>query len=340
MKTARLLAVAAATLASIPLMAQQVNASAQQSASGSVAGMHANQSADAGAQANLDRHHAATNTSAEGAANVEHHRGSADANASGYATDMARMRPVTGELQGNLDAKSAHVGQQVVLKTREKIKTADGTVIPRGSRLIGHVTEVQAHARGHEQSSLGIAFDRAELRNGQSFAIHSVIEAVRPSAAELDAASMANEDTFAGPAAAPVYAGGGAMGGGAMGVGRAGGGVLGGGAGAVGGASSAVGGLGQAGSGLASNAGGALNAGGNAIGATGNVAGNTAAHLGQGVYGSTGAMGSLGTHATAFPGVMLNSSAVGGASGTFTAAKRNVRFDSGTQMVVGLVAAH
>jgi len=65
MKTARLLAVAAATLASIPLMAQQVNASAQQSASGSVAGMHANQSADAGAQANLDREGAEQGKDAE-----------------------------------------------------------------------------------------------------------------------------------------------------------------------------------------------------------------------------------------------------------------------------------
>ncbi len=340
MRTARLLAVAAATLASIPLMAQQVSASAQQSASGSAAGMHASQSADAGSQANLDQGHAAANTSAEGAANAEQSRGGSHANASRDTADRSRMRPVTGELQGNLDAKSARVGQQVVLKTTQKMRAADGTVIPRGSRLIGHVTEVQAHARDHEQSSLGIAFDRAQLNNGQSFAIHSVIEAVRPSAAELNAASMANEDTFAGPAAGPAYAGGGAMGGGGMGVGRAGGGVLGGGAGAVGGASSAVGGLGQAGSGMASNAGGALNAGGNAVDATGNVAGNTAANLGRGVYGSTGAVGSLGAHATAFPGVMLNSNAVGGASGTFTAAKRNVRFDSGTQMVVGLVAAH
>lgn len=73
--------------------------------------------------------------------------------------------------------------------------------------------------------------------------------------------------------------------------------------------------------------------------ATGNVAGNAAAGVGRGVNGSAGAVASMGTHATAIPGVMLDSEAAGGASGTFTAARRNVHFESGTQMVVGVVAA-
>ena len=340
MKPARFLVATAAalSLASLPLMAQSVNAStsAQQDASASAAGMHANQSADSGANANVERGHASANGSAAGSANAEGRHGSADAAGYGSAAGSAQMRPVTGELQGKLDSKTAKVGEPVVLRTTQKTKTADGVVIPKGSRLLGHVTEVQAHQRGHEQSSMGLAFDRAELKNGQSFAIHSVIESVGPSAAELQAASMANEDAFAGPAGGGMAAGGGAIGGGGAAVGRSGGGLLGGGGGVVGGATSAVGG---AGSSVASSTGGALHAGDNAIDATGNLAGNAAANVGRGVSGSAGAVGSLGAHATSVPGVLLDSNAAAGASGVFTAARQNIHFDSGTQMVLGVAAA-
>jgi hypothetical protein len=337
MKTARLLVAAAAiaSLASLPLMAQSVNASAQQSASGSAAGMNANQSADAAANASMNHGNASANGAADSALAAQGRHGSANANANGWAAGNAQMRPVTGELQGKLDSKTARVGEPVVLRTTQKTRTADGFVIPKGTRLLGHVTEVEAHARGHQQSSMGIVFDRAELKNGQSFAIHSVIESVGPSAAQLEAASMANEDAMAGPASGGM-AGGGAMGGGGAGIGRVGGGLVGGGVGAVGGATSAVGGVG---SGIASNAGGALNAGGGAMDATGNLAGNAAANVGRGVNGSAGAVGALGTHATSIPGVMLSSDAAGSASGMFSAARQNIHFDSGTQMVLGVAAA-
>lgn len=337
MRIARVLAVAAATagLASLPLMAQQVNTSTQQSATASAAGTHVNQSAGANAQAGINSRHVEAGGGATGsAAGEEHHRG-AYAGGNGSADANAQMRPVSGELQSKLDSKTARVGEPVVLKTTEKMKTADGVVIPKGSRLVGHVTEVQAHKRGHQQSSLGIAFDQLELKNGQSFAIHSMIESVGPSAAALEAASMANEDAFAGPANGGMAAGGGVMAGGGAAVGRTGGGLVGGGAGAVGGATSTVGGMG---SGIASTAGGALNAENNAINATGNVAGNASGNLGRGINGAVGAAGSLGTHATAIPGVMLSSSAAGSASGMFTAARQNIHFDSGTQMVLGVAA--
>lgn len=328
MKTARLLVAAASviSLASLPLMAQSVNASTQQSASGSAAGVHANQSADAGASASMNRGHAQANGSAASSVNAQGRHGGA--NARGRAVGSAQMRPVTGELEGKLDSKTAKVGEPVMLKTTQKMKTADGFVIPRGSRFIGRVTEVHAHMRGHEQSTMGVVFDRAELKNGQSIAIHSVIESVGPSAAQLEAASMANDDAFAGPA-------GGAVGNGAVG-GRAGGGLLGGGAGVVGGATSAVGGVGSS---MASTAGetrSALNAGGSTLDASGNLAGNAATNLGRNASGSAGAVGSLGAHATAIPGVMLSSAAATGASGMFTAARQNIHFDSGTQMVLGV----
>jgi hypothetical protein len=327
MRTVKLLAVAVAGLASIPLMAQQVNATAQQGASGSAAGMHVNQSADANTNANVRHSHAEANSAAEGSIDAKSRHGSANANTWGSAAGSAAMRPVTGELMGKLDSKSARVGEPVILRTTQKMKTADGFEIPRGSRLIGRVTEVQAHTKGHEQSSLGIAFDRAELKNGESFAIHSLIESVGPNPAELEAASMESEGAFAGPAGGGMAGGVSSMGGGGVGVGRAGG------------ATSAVGHMGSIGSDMTSTAGGAMNAGGQTLNATGNLAGSAAAHVGRGIAGSAGTVGSLGEHATAFPGVMLEGTAAGDESGKFTAAKKNIHFDSGTQMVLGVVAS-
>ena len=62
------------------------------------------------------------------------------AQTAGSAAVPAEMRPVNGELVNKLDAKSAKAGDQVVVKTTESVKIADGMVIPKGSRLLGTVT--------------------------------------------------------------------------------------------------------------------------------------------------------------------------------------------------------
>ena len=112
------------------------------------------------------------------------------------------MSSVTGELQGKLDARNAKVGDRVVLKTTEKVQTSDGTVIPRGTRLVGHITQVQTRDSSHAVSQLAIAFDRAELKNGQSLAIYTLIRGVNPSpgvmAMNSDSPMSAVDDPLSG----------------------------------------------------------------------------------------------------------------------------------------------
>jgi hypothetical protein len=97
------------------------------------------------------------------------------------ASHAWEMSAVTGELEGKLDSKTAKVGDRVVLKTTEKVQTSDGTIIPRGSRLVGHLTEVQPFDIEVCPGRIAIAFDRAELKNGQSIAIYTLIRGVSPS---------------------------------------------------------------------------------------------------------------------------------------------------------------
>ena len=92
----------------------------------------------------------------------------------------AQLKPVTAELADKLDSKSAKQGDSVVVKTDENLQISAGTEIPRGSKLIGHVTNVQARGDGHENSQIAIQFDRAELKSGQSLPIESVIQSVAP----------------------------------------------------------------------------------------------------------------------------------------------------------------
>ena len=87
----------------------------------------------------------------------------------------AQLKPVKGELVNKLDSKSAKQGDSVVVKTKEDLKFAGGADIPKGSKLVGHITNVQSRGDGKENSQIAIQFDRAELKGGQNMAIESVI---------------------------------------------------------------------------------------------------------------------------------------------------------------------
>ena len=113
-----------------------------------------------------------------------------------------QLQLITGELTDKLDSKSAKQGDSVVLKTREDAKTPDGTDIPKGSKLVGHVTNVQARGDGKENSQITLQFDRADLKSGQSVPIESVLESVSPSAGQ-----SAMENNNNGMAAMPATPG-------------------------------------------------------------------------------------------------------------------------------------
>lgn len=357
MKTAQWFAVAVVTAASLPLMALQIDANAtangQQNGSATVGNTHVsgNTSGNVGgtlspgnqqAQGNLTGSASASgphganlsgsgDASTSAAANKLH--GGTGANGSAFAGEQ--MRPVTGELESRLDSKKARPGETVIFKTTEKMTTADGTEIPKGTRLIGHVTSVQAHAKGHADSQLGLVFDRAELKGGRSIPIHSMIESVFPRPIDMVNA-MDSDAGFGGGmagggrmAAGPVMAGGGVRGSG----------LLGGGAGLVGGT---VGGVdstaGRVGAGFNGAADSAVGAAGETVGAAGHVAGGVTGEVGSGLNGAAQGSGSLAARATGIPGVMLTGDASGAASGMLSATGRNIQLESGTQMVLGVAA--
>ena len=80
----------------------------------------------------------------------------------GQAVNLESGTRLAAQLQSTLDVRRARVGDQVVLKTTEAIKANGQTIVKKGARLIGHVTEVQQRAGGRGESSIGLVFDRLE----------------------------------------------------------------------------------------------------------------------------------------------------------------------------------
>jgi hypothetical protein len=123
---------------------------------------------------------------------------------------------VQAELVKPVDAKKNKVGDAVIAKTTHDVKSEGRVVIPKGSKLVGHVTEVKAHSKEQANSTLGIAFDHAILKNGSEMPLSVAIQAIgrsRAGAAGMDDDTMASGGGALGSSAAPASGGGGVLGG-------------------------------------------------------------------------------------------------------------------------------
>jgi hypothetical protein len=96
---------------------------------------------------------------------------------------LAPGTPILAELSSGLDSKKLKAGDKVTARVAEPMKSNDGRMImPRGTKLEGHVTQADARSKGGSASTLGIQFDKAELKDGTGIALNVVIQAMAPRA--------------------------------------------------------------------------------------------------------------------------------------------------------------
>src|SRR5882757_1317450 len=105
---------------------------------------------------------------------------------------------INAELTAPVDSKKARPGDPVTGRTTEQTKSNGKTVIPKGSKLVGHVTQASARAKGDSESALGIVFDKAILKNGQEVPLNVAIQAL--ASAQSAATTNAGNDLSAGAA--------------------------------------------------------------------------------------------------------------------------------------------
>jgi len=101
-----------------------------------------------------------------------------------------------------LDSSKLKEGDTVEVETSGSFKLPDGTLVPKGSKLVGHVTTSKARSKGDTQSQLAVTFDKLNITNGKQLSVKGIVQAVFPPAAEVDPGV---------PGAATSHGGGGAF---------------------------------------------------------------------------------------------------------------------------------
>jgi hypothetical protein len=269
--------------------------------------------AQAGAQTSTQANVSGSGAQASGNAAAS---GSASAQSDRSSATIASGTEINAALSAPVDAKKVQPGDEVTARTTEAVKAQGKTIVPKGAKLVGHVTRASARGKGDAESALGITFDRAILKNGQEIALSGSIQALA-SADNAASAGGAELDTMADTGAS--------TGGRAMSGGR----------GALGGVTSTAGGTVGAVTNTAGNATSSVN------GAANSTARATSGVAGAATGATIGGVTSSGQFATNSHGVFglngLNLNAAGSNStegSVITSTGKNVRLDSGTRMLI------
>jgi hypothetical protein len=108
-------------------------------------------------------------------------------------------------LEKAVDARKNKTGDEVTARTTEHVKANGRVVIPRGSKIVGHVTltEAKANTKDASQSLVGIAFDRVVLKDGHEIPLALEIQAIAP-AAETTPSEMASPGAAGGTGTSPM----------------------------------------------------------------------------------------------------------------------------------------
>ena len=79
-----------------------------------------------------------------------------------------------------VDARKSKVGDEVTVQTIEPVKEDGEIIIPKGSKIVGHVIEAKSRTSDDPNSVLGITFDHAVLKRGGELPLHLTIQAIAP----------------------------------------------------------------------------------------------------------------------------------------------------------------
>src|SRR5260370_27881742 len=149
--------------------------------------------AQGGAQAGSS---ASSSTSVEasksGATASSNNSASTSANAGRSSAALSNGTAMNAALSQPVDAKKNKPGDPVTAKTTEATKSEGKVVIPRGSTLVGHVTECKQRGKEEKESALGMVFDKAILKNGEEIPLNVTLRAI--AAAQTAAASSGGGD--------------------------------------------------------------------------------------------------------------------------------------------------
>jgi hypothetical protein len=106
------------------------------------------------------------------------------------------------ELSKSLDAKKCKKDDRIEAKTATDLLAHGQIIVPRNTKIVGHVTEAKAHSKESPDSTVGITFDRMLLKDGREVTLPVTVQAVgRPLQVWSNSTGGPSADN---PASAPV----------------------------------------------------------------------------------------------------------------------------------------
>lgn len=216
----------------------------------------------------------------------------------GRQVNLASNTALSGQLENSLDARHAKVGDRVALRTTEAVKQNGETVVPKGARLLGHVTEVQQRTKSNGESRIGVAFDRLQKGALDMPITASIVSITQARSQASSGNSSMDSDTMSSSSARS----------------------------SSGSSSSSRGSNGGLLGGVGNTVGGVVNT---TTSTVGNVAGNTTGAVGSTVGATTNTAGNL---TGSLRGLQINQSSSASADGgsTLSLGTGNLHLDSGT----------
>ena len=113
------------------------------------------------------------------------------------------------ELAKTLDAKKVKAGDKIEAKIVVDLLSGGEVIIPKGSKVTGHISDAKPRSKDSKDSMVGIVFEQLSTKDGGELAIQATIQAIGPPVESgLSSSSMAG---------GPIGSSGGAMPGGGAG---------------------------------------------------------------------------------------------------------------------------
>jgi hypothetical protein len=83
------------------------------------------------------------------------------------------------ELTRTIDAKKAKTGDEIKARVNQDLKgDSSEVIVPRNTKVMGHITEVEARSKDQKTSQVGIAFDHAVMKSGDDVPLPMTVQAI------------------------------------------------------------------------------------------------------------------------------------------------------------------
>jgi hypothetical protein len=100
---------------------------------------------------------------------------------------------IVSELTKSVDAKKSKPGDKIEARVTMDVLAHGSVVVPRDTKIIGHVTETKARTKDSPDSMIGITFDQVRWKDGHELPLQAIVQAI---GGPLSAAIGAGNDSL------------------------------------------------------------------------------------------------------------------------------------------------